>query len=322
MVKKRKDSAAVEDAGLIRAEQLVNNELRWIWRGQPERDYGIDAQLEVVNGEAVTGRLLAAQVKSGSSYLDEPTPDGWWYRLNQDDLAYWLDHSLPVIVLLHDPSDGNVYWQSVTQDKIVSTGKGNKLLVPASQQLTGDAEKALAELAQGKPYEVRIRRLRLALPWMHLLRTDRRLLLRAEDWVNKTAGRGAITVVSVDDANEDEQVLASWWFWAGLHDFEAQLPKLFPWAELSLHSETYDDADHDLWEEEAVIVDYEGDRYELETYVEWRQRFDDDHWRPYKNGAGEVDYYLLEMTLGPLGEAFLLVDDYASAAGLVLTPNE
>ena len=58
----------------------VEAELGWLFREQPTEDYGIDAQVEVVDGEAVRGKLLALQIKSGLSLFREPAPGGWWSR--------------------------------------------------------------------------------------------------------------------------------------------------------------------------------------------------------------------------------------------------
>ena len=43
----------------------------WLFREQPVHDYGIDAQIEIVDGSGATGNLIAIQVKSGSSYFSE-----------------------------------------------------------------------------------------------------------------------------------------------------------------------------------------------------------------------------------------------------------
>lgn len=77
---------------------VLETQLRWLFREQPTEDYGIDAHTEVVDGEEVTGRLLALQIKSGSSWFNEPAPggrspsaqvatDGVTYTKNHDAIA-------------------------------------------------------------------------------------------------------------------------------------------------------------------------------------------------------------------------------------------
>lgn len=136
MPKKVTSSATQDRKGVAAIQRAVTTELGWIFREQPTEDYGIDAQIELVESGAATGRLIAAQIKSGTSYFSNAHPDGWWFRLDKDDLEYWLDHALPVLVLLYNPETDRAYWEAVNHHTIV-TGKrgGKKLLVPKAQQL-------------------------------------------------------------------------------------------------------------------------------------------------------------------------------------------
>ena len=43
--------------------------------------------------------------------------------------------------------------------------------------------------------------------------------------------------------------------------------------------------------------------------------------RPYTNGAGEVDFWKLELILNDLGRAFLVIDEFAEGEGKLLTPR-
>lgn len=323
MPKVVRPSAIRDREGVSAVQQIVVAKLGWIFREQPTDDFGIDAQVEVVESGAATGRLIAAQIKTGPSYFGEPGPGGWWFRLDADDLEYWLDHSLPVIVVLYDPSTGTAYWQVVTKEVVVTGERGGKkILVSQARQLGRSSTTPLANLAEGTPYELRIRELRLALPWMNLLQDGRRILLEADEWVNKTSGRGDIQIVSVDDANEDRQELGGWSIMVGLRPYEEMLPRLVPWADVMLHEETYDESDYEAWEAECVYYDREGDRIVTESYDDWfTSRIGDVGLRPYANDAGEVDRWRLELQLNALGEGFLAVDQYANGEGRILTPS-
>ncbi len=101
---RRSPSAQVATDGVTYTKMVLETQLRWLFREQPTEDYGIDAHTEVVDGEEVTGRLLALQIKSGSSWFNEPAPGGWWFRPDTQHVHYWLDHSLPVIAVLYDPA--------------------------------------------------------------------------------------------------------------------------------------------------------------------------------------------------------------------------
>ena len=52
----------------------------YIFREQTVSDYGIDAQIEVVDGDIVTGKLIALQIKSGISWFKEESEEGYIYR--------------------------------------------------------------------------------------------------------------------------------------------------------------------------------------------------------------------------------------------------
>jgi hypothetical protein len=328
MPKYRKAPAVQDRAGVSGVQLIVSADLNWIFREQPTDDYGIDAHLEVVDGEIVTGKLVGLQIKSGQSYFDHPASGGWWYYLDADDLDYWERHSLPVLVVLYDTTSRAAYWQSVTKKNLIPTKPsskrtgGHKLLIPSAQTLDVAAKHDLAELAEGNAYELRIRRLRLALPWMHLLVQGRRILLEADEWVNKTSGRGDLAIISVDDANEDRQELGTWGLLAGSQRYEDVLPQLIPWANVVLHEETYDDADQEAFESEAFRYDKEdGKHYEMVGFDDWALGRDLEALRPYSNSAGEIDLWRLELKLNELGRAFLLLDEFAEGETPFLTPT-
>jgi hypothetical protein len=71
-------STRAEERRGIAAVQHYAAESEQIWRETDMGDVGIDGHLEFVNKEGfATGRLVAAQVKSGSSYFAHPTATGW-----------------------------------------------------------------------------------------------------------------------------------------------------------------------------------------------------------------------------------------------------
>lgn len=213
---------------------------------------------------------------------------------------------------LYDDSAARCYWQIVNSDTLVSTGKGWKLLVPNAQVLDGKSAEALREAAAGDPYELCIRELRLSRPWMEMLLAGTRLVIDIVEWINKTSGRGSITLGIDNEDGNDPAPVASWGVLLGLRSYDEVVPTLFPWAEVSLHTETYDDAD-DEW--------FEGDRYVIEAFDEQSGARVKEKLRPYANSAGEVDYWRLELTLNELGQSFLVVDDFAMRPGLHLTPD-
>jgi hypothetical protein len=80
---------------------------------------------------------------------------------------------------------------------------------------------------------------------------------------------------------------------------------------VTLHEETYQEADRDLYETECVVWD-EGDRVFVQEFDEWMRSRQLPGLRPYGNQSGEVDRWRLELTLNELGRAFLVVDKFAT----------
>ncbi len=298
---KRMPSAKTGSIGVTRTQLAVQEKLGWLFREQFNHDYGIDAQVEVVAGDRVLGRLLALQIKSGPSWFKEPTVDGWWFRPERKHVSYWTSHSLPVVVVLYDESSERCHWQLVNSDTLVAVGDGGwKLLIPRSHVLDEAAADDLRKAAAGDPYELRIRELRLSRPWMEMLRDDTRLVVDIEEWVNKTSGRGSIRLGIDNEDGNDPMPLASWGVDLGLRSYAEVVPTLFPWASVGLHEETYDDAD--------ARSEWSAENYEYGL-------------GPYRNGAGEVDFWRLELSLNELGRSFMVVDDFAMRPGRQLTPK-
>jgi hypothetical protein len=112
---------------------IIEGELGWFFAANPMPDYGIDAEAEVVIDGVVTGQWLAIQSEGGSSHF-RPTDGGWTFYDSTSHLAYWLGHSLPVIVVIM-AEDGAAYWEEVTTATTRETKKNFPLKTPGSQQL-------------------------------------------------------------------------------------------------------------------------------------------------------------------------------------------
>ena len=142
------DSDLSGNLGVAAAKLAVLKNMKWAFREQPLPDFGIDGQIETSDSDGkATGRLIGCQVKSGPSYFKEQTPSAVIYRGDSEHLAYWLGHSLPVVIILHDHETDCCYWQVVTEQTIERTNKGWKIEVPFSQVLDADAKTPLERLA-------------------------------------------------------------------------------------------------------------------------------------------------------------------------------
>ena len=120
--------------------------IHFAFREQHENDYGIDAHAELLEEGMPTGQLLGVQLKTGLSYLSEQTNEGYVFRTDTEHVEYWCNHSLPVVIALCDPNQQVVYWQHVTAETTVKTGKGYKIIVPFTQKLDSDSAGRLKDL--------------------------------------------------------------------------------------------------------------------------------------------------------------------------------
>lgn len=321
LVIRRKPSARVGSAAVTHTRLAIEDDLGWLFRDQPTEDYGIDAHAEVVDGEDVRGRLLALQIKGGKSWFGEPGPGGWWFRPDVAHVRYWTNHSLPVAIVLYNPETNRCHWQLVNRATLVETSAGGwKLLVPAEQVLDETARDRLQEAADGDPYVLRIRELQLAKPWMEMLATGTRLVIDMEEWINKSSGRGSISIgIDHEDLNAPEEIV-TWQFFVGPTSYADAVAKMFAWADIDVHEATYDDAEYQQYEAECSVWD-EGDQFFTESFADWRRALVACGIRPYMNGAGEVDYFRLELTLNDLGKSFLVVDKFATEGNRQLTAD-
>lgn len=142
----------VQDTEIIASEGIALAQRAFaaigvLFREQSVHDYGIDAHVEIVEDNQATGRLIGVQVKSGPSFFQERDEAGFVYRADDKHVQYWLNHALPVIVTLCDLERSLVYWQSISESTVVSTGKQWKVIVPEGQLVVPDALEQVSELA-------------------------------------------------------------------------------------------------------------------------------------------------------------------------------
>ncbi|MFA9479368.1 DUF4365 domain-containing protein [Phycisphaerales bacterium AB-hyl4] len=120
--------------------------LGFAFREQSESDYGIDGHAELIDDECPTGQLLGIQIKTGASYLSERNDTTIVFRADADHVEYWLNHALPVIICICDPDNRTIYWQAVTKETAISTGKGYRFDLPITQTLDGSSIQKVADL--------------------------------------------------------------------------------------------------------------------------------------------------------------------------------
>lgn len=120
----------------IAAVQRYAADRAQIWRETNTGDVGIDGHLEFVTSEGfATGRLVAAQVKSGSTYFAHPTGTGWKFYPAEKHRRYWELFPLPVLIILHDSASGKSYWTDARQALRAPGGQKGFIEVPSGNLL-------------------------------------------------------------------------------------------------------------------------------------------------------------------------------------------
>ena len=94
------------NVGVSIVSRIVEDKFGWLFkRNHQEHDFGIDGQIEVVTDEgAVTGQMLACQIKNGPSFFRESNRWGYIYRGETKHFNYLANCSLPVIIVICDPN--------------------------------------------------------------------------------------------------------------------------------------------------------------------------------------------------------------------------
>lgn len=279
----------------------------WLFREQTTQDYGIDAHIEIVEKERPTGKLIALQIKAGTSFFEEETADAYVFRTDDRHIAYWVGHSMPVAVVLFNPETKQAFWQSVSKESVQTTGKGWKILVPKinmfeDPQRTLDA---LAALTQPEPYIRRLNRLRIDRRWMDLIQQGAEVHVQFEDWVNKSLPRYQITISAEDEVETWPTLYAS-----GV-SLEEMLNHFFPWADFAVDQDTHRDGARDDWMTRCYSWrdDETGEIFYSTSFHEW--------YKPARGVVpvtenGETASYDLLLSLNEFGESFLAIDDYLS----------
>jgi hypothetical protein len=222
-----------------------------------------------------------------------------------------------VILVLCDLEGEICYWEYVTEDKIESTDKGWKIIVPEAQRLFEKSSAKLRSIAMSQgEYSARYNSLVFAKPWLSALQNGDRVIVEAEEWVNKSSGKGSLRIKIIDEASGEERVDQDWpTTYFPMMPYERVFQQLFPWASISVDDDFYYDYEKSGFVDEWGLWDPEDHRYYVtQDFREWRERKPE--IRAYSDD-GEVASYRLELALNELGKAFLILDKYLRSDGVI-----
>lgn len=137
-----------ERIGVYAVGYIFSSEIDWIFREQKEVDVGIDALIEESVNSNPTGKFLAAQIKTGlgNFYV---TKDTLTYYISHIHYQYWLNLSIPIILIAHLPSSKETLWEYITEVNIKPTDKKWKIEIPKSKHLNKNSKTQLEEIING-----------------------------------------------------------------------------------------------------------------------------------------------------------------------------
>ncbi len=222
------------DRAGIHAVGAIFTSLDWIFREQPTSDYGIDAHAEKLNRDgSAGGKLIGLQIKTGKSYF-RARGDGYVYYGEDRHRDYWLNHSLPVFLILHDPESGLTLWQKI-EHHLIEEGKDGRwaIPIPATQVLDEKGEQFIAAGIASDLASQRRARLALDLPLIKQVAQHETVYLHVNDWVNKSLNfRGAQFVFDEDPrAKHDISVEVM----LPAYTIDYFMAVVFPWLDWELH---------------------------------------------------------------------------------------
>lgn len=131
--------------GVTILTSIIVDQLDWLLRiNHQEDDYGIDAYIDTVTEEGyLTGKSIAVQIKSGQSYFKQKNEYGWKYSGELRHLNYYLNHEIPVILVIIDTDLQKAYWVILDAEQTEKSSKGWSIIIPFHQELNKDSKHEL-----------------------------------------------------------------------------------------------------------------------------------------------------------------------------------
>jgi hypothetical protein len=141
----RSENSKTGKSGLIILTSIVENKLGWLLRTtHQEEEFGIDAYIDIVSKQGqVTGKCIAVQVKSGSSYFKEKNKFGWLYYGEMRHLNYYLNNEIPVIIVLVNTEKKKAFWALCDPAQTEKHGNRWSITIPFNQPLDSKSKNEL-----------------------------------------------------------------------------------------------------------------------------------------------------------------------------------
>jgi len=308
----------MERVGVSRVQEFFSRR-GWLFREQLVSDFGVDAQVEIVQQGQPIGKLVAIQIKSGESFFKETTPEGIVFRFSERHKKYWLNFSIPVVVIFYNPISDTMFWQVISKETVMEAGARYKVIIPSRNVLNEHSLNTFVSLSRQTRYNTRLDRLALDRHWMQLIKNGETVYVEFEDWVNKSLPRYNIRIgcSTCSDINEHEWPLI---YGTG---FEDAISYAVPWADFETDEEALEEYMESEWSANCYgHYDKEDDvTYYTQTYEEWRKDKITEGIVPV-GSDGEVERYRLVLSLNEIGNAFLELDSFLTDESVYLGPPD
>lgn len=133
--------------GIAILKDKVENELNWLFRETHlEDDFGIDGHLDIISDDGkVTGKSIAFQLKTGESFFQEKNDIGYIFRGNNKHLNYYINYSLPILIILVNPNTRKIIWELFDATKTDKAKNSWKMTIPENKNLDIKSKKLLLE---------------------------------------------------------------------------------------------------------------------------------------------------------------------------------
>ena len=142
------------DRGVDLVSGIINERFGWLFRrNHQEHDFGVDAQVDVVLEDgAVTGQMLALQIKHGASFFREKNQWGYVFRGEQKHFNYLANYPTPVLIVICHPKSGDCYWVQFDPSATSRAGANWKITIPFGNQLVDSQKQLVALLPEPADY--------------------------------------------------------------------------------------------------------------------------------------------------------------------------
>lgn len=226
----------------VNAVEAIFLDMGWLFRRQLESDFGIDAQAEIVEEGRPTGQLIALQIKSGPSFFTKKKGNDFVFYGRSRHLEYWENHSLPVILVLHNPESGLTLWQRVERHRVTEGKDGSwSIAIPPYMTLDKASGPHITEaIPRSDPENVRRRRTALDADLIRKIAAIGCAYVVIDEWINKSLNfRGA--KLRFEEPEDDEAEGNSVDFYLPARSVSVVFDLLFPWLSFVYDRPPYED---------------------------------------------------------------------------------